>query len=210
MPRLNVERPAARPTNAGSKQRHQNIIRVARTLTIDHGEDAVQMQELAKQAGVALNTLYRYFPSKAHLYAAILEDELKTLDVRTNSSEQAFSLDDDTAATRVLEMIASASNSLLSRPNLARAMMNATMASQASGGTAVAQSDQLLEAAVLKVLGIVEPTTTDHRMIYAIMLSWTAALSAVLNERLRRSEFEEILRLSITQLIKVRSNSANA
>lgn len=210
MPRLNVERPAARPTNAGGRQRYRNIIRVARTLTIDHGEDAVQMQELAKQAGVALNTLYRYFPSKSHLYTAILEDELKTLDVRTNSSEEPFSLDDDDAAERVLGLISTASNSLLSRPNLAKAMINATMASQASSGIAVAQSDKLLETAVLKVLGIVEPVATDHRMIYAIMLSWTAALSAVLNDRLRRSEFEEVLRLSITQLIKVRSNRSDS
>ena len=210
MPRLNVERPAARPTNAGSRQRYQNIIRVARILTIDHGEDSVQMQEVAKQAGVALNTLYRYFPSKSHLYTAILEDELTTLDVRTNSSDKAFSLNDADAAGRVLDLISSASNSLLSRPNLAKAMINATMASQASSGIAVAQSDKLLETAVLKVLGIVDPVVSDHRMIYAIMLSWTAALSAVLNERLRRSEFEEILRMSITQLIKVRSNSANA
>lgn len=206
MPRLNVERAAARPTNPSGQQRHQNIIRVARILTIDRGEDAVQMQELAKQAGVALNTLYRYFPSKAHLYAAILEDELKTLDVRTDSPAEAFSLDDDEAAQRVLDMITAASNSLLSRPNLARAMMNAAMASQASGGEAVAQSDELLEAAILKVLGIADPTITDHRMIHVIMLSWTAALSSVLNERLRRSEFEEVLRLSITQLVKVRSN----
>ena len=210
MPRLNVERAAARPTNAGGRQRYQNIIRVARTLTIDYGEDAVQMQEVAKQAGVALNTLYRYFPSKSHLYTAILEDELKTLDIRANSSVEAFSLNDHDAAERVLGLISSASNSLLSRPNLARAMINATMASQASSGHAVAQSDQLLESAVLKILGIVDPVVSDHRMIYAIMLSWTAALSAVLNERLRRSEFEEILRMSITQLIKVRSNSANA
>lgn len=209
MPRLNVERQAARPTNVGAHQRYLNIINVARTLTIDHGEDAVQMQEVAKQAGVALNTLYRYFPSKAHLYAAILEDELRTLDVRTKGAAGEFSLDDGEAAAHVLDMFASASNSLLSRPNLARAMMNATMASQASGGTAVAQSDQLLEAAVLKVLGIAEPTATDHRMIHVIMLSWSAALSSVLNERLPRSEFEEILRLAITQLIKVRSNSVN-
>ncbi|SDS49944.1 DNA-binding transcriptional regulator, AcrR family [Brevibacterium siliguriense] len=210
MPRLNVERAAARPTNASGRQRYQNIVRVARTLTIDHGEDAVQMQEVAKQAGVALNTLYRYFPSKSHLYTAILEDELMTLDVRAQSPQEVFSLNDDDAAERVLDLITGASNSLLSRPNLAKAMMNATMASQASSGIAVAQSDKLLETAVLKVLGIVEPVAEDHRMIYAIMLSWTAALSAVLNDRLRRSEFEEVLRLSITQLIKVRSNRAES
>src|SRR5699024_10772653 len=97
---------------------------------------------------------------------------------------------------------------LLSRRTRARARLAATKASQASSGIAVAQSDKLLESAELKVLGIVDPVTTDHRMIYAIMLSWTAALSAVLNDRLRRSEFEEVLRLSITQLIKVRSNRA--
>lgn len=210
MPRLSVERAAARPTNAGAHRRYLNIIKVARRLTIDHGEDAVQMQELAKEAGVALNTLYRYFPSKAHLYAAILEDELRTLDVRSHSAEEEFSLNDEQAAANVLNMITAASNSLLSRPNLAKAMMNATMASQASSGESVAQADQLMEAAVLKVLGIGAPTTADHRMIHAIMLTWTAALSSVLNARLLRSEFEEVLRLAITQLIKVRSNSGDA
>lgn len=206
MVRLGVQREPARPTNEGAQKRYRNIIKVARQLTIDHGEDVVQMQELAKQAGVALNTLYRYFPSKAHLYTAVLQDELRTLNVRTPSASEAQSLDDEEAGARLLSMITSASNSLLSRPNLAKAMINATMASPASGGEAAAGSDRLLEEGMLRTLGITEPTTTDHRMIYSIMLAWNAALSAVLNDRLPRSEFEEVLKLGITQLVKVRSN----
>jgi TetR/AcrR family transcriptional regulator, cholesterol catabolism regulator len=38
----------------------------------DGGEDSVQMKELSQRAGVALATLYRYFPSKQHLILAVL------------------------------------------------------------------------------------------------------------------------------------------
>ena len=44
-----------------------------RTLTAVYA-DAVQevIDELAKAAGVAIATLYRYFPSKAHLFTAVM------------------------------------------------------------------------------------------------------------------------------------------
>ena len=36
------------------------------------------MQDVAKQAGIALQTLYKYFPSKDHLLLAIFEDMIVT------------------------------------------------------------------------------------------------------------------------------------
>ena len=62
--------PASLPR--GQQERRDRIVRAAITL-LEHGEyDAIQMRDVAQEAGVALATVYRYFTSKEHLYAAAL------------------------------------------------------------------------------------------------------------------------------------------
>jgi TetR/AcrR family transcriptional regulator, cholesterol catabolism regulator len=62
--------PAALPR--GQQERRDRIVRAAITL-LEHGEyDAIQMRDVAQEAAVALATVYRYFTSKEHLYAAAL------------------------------------------------------------------------------------------------------------------------------------------
>jgi AcrR family transcriptional regulator len=62
--------PATLP--AGQQERRDRIVRAAFGL-LERGEyDAIQMRDVAREAGVALATIYRYFTSKEHLYAAAL------------------------------------------------------------------------------------------------------------------------------------------
>ena len=62
--------PATLP--AGQQERRDRIVRAAFAL-LERGEyDAIQMRDVAREAGVALATIYRYFTSKEHLYAAAL------------------------------------------------------------------------------------------------------------------------------------------
>jgi len=62
--------PASLPT--GQQERRERIIQAAISL-LERGEyDAIQMRDVAQAAGVALATIYRYFTSKEHLYAAAL------------------------------------------------------------------------------------------------------------------------------------------
>ncbi len=57
----------------GQQERRDRIIRAAISLLEHDGEyDAIQMRDVAGEAGVALGTVYRYFTSKEHLYAAAL------------------------------------------------------------------------------------------------------------------------------------------
>ncbi len=57
---------------AGQRARRRRIVEAAIAL-LQHGEyDAIQMRDVAEAAGVALATIYRYFTSKEHLYAAAL------------------------------------------------------------------------------------------------------------------------------------------
>jgi AcrR family transcriptional regulator len=52
--------------------RRERIVLAALQLLQDHEYDRIQIRDVAQEAGVALGTLYRYFSSKEHLYAAVL------------------------------------------------------------------------------------------------------------------------------------------
>jgi AcrR family transcriptional regulator len=69
----------ARATTASQRERRRRILNAAVALARQGGYDAVQMREVADLAGVALGTLYRYFPSKVHLLAAAMVRQLEAL-----------------------------------------------------------------------------------------------------------------------------------
>ncbi|RBM11110.1 TetR family transcriptional regulator [Streptomyces sp. PT12] len=58
---------------ADAARNRANILRAARSLLAAHGE-AVGIDEIAREAGVAVGTLYRHFPTKADLVRAIVAD----------------------------------------------------------------------------------------------------------------------------------------
>jgi AcrR family transcriptional regulator len=56
----------------GQQERRRRIVQAAIGLLSKGEYDAIQMRDIAEAAGVALATIYRYFSSKEHLYAAAL------------------------------------------------------------------------------------------------------------------------------------------
>ncbi len=90
--------PSALPR--GQQERRQRIVRAAITL-LEHGEyDAIQMRDVAEEAGVALATIYRYFTSKEHLYAAALLEWSSDYPARGRATRSPG--DSDEAALRTL------------------------------------------------------------------------------------------------------------
>lgn len=75
-----------------SEHKRQEILLAARQLLLAEGYDATSMSRLAKEAGVAPNTLYWYFKDKDELLIAIL-DELVAEALTEYLSVQAQSLD---------------------------------------------------------------------------------------------------------------------
>jgi len=65
---MSLREPATLPR--GQQERRERIVRAAVALLEDGEYDAIQMRDVAQEAGVALATIYRYFSSKEHLYAA--------------------------------------------------------------------------------------------------------------------------------------------
>src|SRR5215470_12556410 len=53
-------------------QRREAIVMAARALAAEGGMAAVQIAPVAARAGIAAGTVYRYFPSKTELVAAVI------------------------------------------------------------------------------------------------------------------------------------------
>jgi AcrR family transcriptional regulator len=58
---------------ADAARNRANILRATRALFATHGE-AVGIDEIAREAGVAVGTLYRHFPTKADLVGAVASE----------------------------------------------------------------------------------------------------------------------------------------
>jgi AcrR family transcriptional regulator len=64
--------PALASLPPAQRRRWDRIVRAALEMLEDGEYDQIQVRDVAKRAGVALGTLYRYFASKEHLYAAVM------------------------------------------------------------------------------------------------------------------------------------------
>ncbi|GAA1705889.1 TetR family transcriptional regulator [Microbacterium sediminicola] len=62
---------ASQPSTPAQRQRYATLIAEAKSLLESGGDDALQMKELSRRTGVALSTIYRYFPSKQWLILAV-------------------------------------------------------------------------------------------------------------------------------------------
>lgn len=79
----------------GQQARRGTIVRGAITL-LEQGEyDAIQMRDVAEEAGVALATIYRYFTSKEHLYAAALLEWASTFPTQGRAATSEASSDEE-------------------------------------------------------------------------------------------------------------------
>ncbi|HEY0815895.1 MAG TPA: helix-turn-helix domain-containing protein [Pseudonocardia sp.] len=58
-----------------AQRNRARILEAARALVAETGVDAT-MEDIARHAGVAVGTLYRHFPAKEDLVAAVVEDSL--------------------------------------------------------------------------------------------------------------------------------------
>lgn len=65
--------PGGRPTRAEAERRHGAMLDLATRLFLDRGFDAVTVEEIAKQAGVAKRFIYARYRDKSDLFVAAIE-----------------------------------------------------------------------------------------------------------------------------------------
>lgn len=81
------------PSQERSRERCDTILRVARNLIGEHGNDAVSMREIARHAGAPISSIYQYFPDKNAILAAIMEeyfDRIRAMILELVESSDSF------------------------------------------------------------------------------------------------------------------------
>jgi AcrR family transcriptional regulator len=74
-----VSFPSAKPRRADAQRNHDAVLTAAKAVFAQAGTDA-PMEDVARAAGVGKGTLYRRFPTREHLFAAILQERVDELD----------------------------------------------------------------------------------------------------------------------------------
>jgi AcrR family transcriptional regulator len=147
------------------------MLAAAARLGAELGLEHVQMHDVAAQAGVAIGTLYRYYPSKHQLFAGVLGRNVGAL----ATSERG--IPDDPAAA-VADFMARSCRDMLRHPRLARAMITSVNAVRSeSGGVA----DTTMRSQILHLAGITAPSEADERLARLVeqcaygVLTWAVA-----------------------------------
>jgi TetR/AcrR family transcriptional regulator, cholesterol catabolism regulator len=168
MPRIAEGRVPATPVTKTQESRQSAILRAAARLGADRDIERISAQEIAAASGVALRTLYRYYPSKYHVFAAVLSEQVRHVDTPHPASGDP--------ASDVEDMIANACTVMLARPQLAHAMITSTQAVRARPGASPAHS---LRDLILRTAGVHAPTAEQIRVARLVeqvtfgILTWT-------------------------------------
>lgn len=102
-------------------ERRTRVLGAAVDLATAGGYDAVQMRDVAQQAGVALGTIYRYFRSKDHLLAGVLAEWVLDLERQVTRVPPAG----ETTADRMVDILRRASRAMAANASLSAAVITA-------------------------------------------------------------------------------------
>lgn len=192
MPRIAEVRQPAEPSSPEQKDRYRRILRAAARQGAAKGLERMQMHDVAKDAGVAIATLYRYFPSKTHLFTALLTARIERLSELI--AELPPSQDPVEAAS---DMLIEASRQLLANPLLAHAMVQSNNAAVLSGnGQTKSFSDLLLET-----MRLADPTEEEYSLVRIVEAAWYGILISALNRHITEEQAELDTRLACQRLL---------
>lgn len=125
------------------------------------------MQDVADQSVVSIATVYRYYPTKHHLFSALLLHYTRTVGPPHPLT--------GCPATDVTDLMVGICRSMLARPRLARAMITSVNARRSESTTT---GDFDLRANILSVAGISRPAPRDTQLALLVeqcaygILSW--------------------------------------
>ena len=186
-------------------QRRKRIVQTAAALAVRGGVEAMQMRSVAERAGVALGTLYRYFPSKMDLVVAVVTEELDLLEggiVRRPPTAE-------TPAGRAVDVLLRATRGLMREPELADALVRSLIMAEVKIELDVRISD-LVWRVVTGALDTddegrpVEPVDRHDEgyvLVGSLTSVWIFELVEILKSRRSVDEAEERLHLTAERLL---------
>ncbi|MBO0803610.1 MAG: cholesterol catabolism transcriptional regulator KstR [Nocardiopsaceae bacterium] len=181
---------------AGQRARRARILDASVVLASKGGYDAVQMRMVAGQAGVALGTLYRYFPSKVHLLVSALARELE------QSEERLGRVPGATPDERILFVLGRITQAMQRSPMLTEAMTRAFMFADPSAAAEVNEVASLLERMLTRAIHEGQPTPEESAVARIIGDVWLSNLVAWVTRRASANDVSEHLELAVRLLVR--------
>ncbi|QDQ98805.1 TetR family transcriptional regulator [Tomitella fengzijianii] len=199
MPRVGEAREAAEPASADQRLRYRRILSAAAKLGSEKELERVQMNEVAREAGVAIATLYRYFPSKTHLFVRVMIDQIDRLNASAVRSAGPSASPQD----RICEVLLQATRALLRRPTLGNSMILAVSAARAATIPDVSTVDRHFRDTILAAAGIDVERVTEREFVpvRVLMYAWFGLVQACLNGRLSVPDAESDIRVACRMLL---------
>jgi AcrR family transcriptional regulator len=164
------------------KDVNDKILDVAIALAEEGGFENVRQRDVAKQAGVALGTLYKRFRSKEDILAAALERQTELLEHRMEKRPAQGASDIERIAT-FFQIVTRA---MCRKPNYARAVLRAMASGEPEvAGNVAAYQDRMtrLIIAAMRGCGRLEgdtanppPTERERELAFLLQQIWFAAL----------------------------------
>jgi AcrR family transcriptional regulator len=160
----------SRQRRADAQRNYERLLSVARAAVAERGGDIV-LEDIARQAGVAIGTLYRHFPTRQDLLEAVFLDEAHKLRARAEELVDA---------TDPLEALITWLRLQLAFSARGRSMGAAVMTAKQVKGSELHVASEAMRAAGLLLLqraqaaGAVRPEielTDVLRLIYGIGLA---------------------------------------
>ncbi|BEL08386.1 cholesterol catabolism transcriptional regulator KstR [Actinoplanes sichuanensis] len=186
--------------SAAQRDRRRRILEATLALASKGGYDAVQMRTVAERAGVALGTLYRYFPSKIHLLVSALAAEFETIQEKLGRKP----IPGDTPYDRMIFVLGRMTRAMQREPLLAEAMTRAFMFADPSASAEVNAVARLMEEMFTRAMhegDDVEPSADDRAKARVIGDVWLSNLVAWVTRRASANDVVNHLELATRLLL---------
>jgi len=185
-------------SSAAQRERRQRILDATLALASKGGYEAVQMRAVADRAGVALGTLYRYFPSKIHLLVSGLAREFE----RNQEKLDRMPVPGDTPYDRMLYVLGRMTRAMQREPMLTEAMTRAFMFADPSAAAEVNTVARLMEHMFTRAMHEGEPSADEIAIARVIGDVWLSALVAWVTRRASADDVSSQLELAARLLLR--------
>jgi AcrR family transcriptional regulator len=177
VPRIADARSPAEPNSEGQKDRYRRMLVAAIRLGSRQDFERVQMQDIATESEVAIATLYRYFPSKVHLFVGVLKSLLEDVDV----SPYVCTEGQDPAAA-VVELLSVLTRRLHSNRRLSMSMFQSMILAEGLVSQDCADVEQMFLEMLLTITGWGSGATPDQRSrVWLVIQCWFGVLMTTMS-----------------------------
>jgi AcrR family transcriptional regulator len=184
--------------SAAQRDRRERILDASLALAAQGGYDAVQMRVVAERAGVALGTLYRYFPSKIHLLVSALAREFEQTEERMGRAV----IPGATPGERTLFVLGKMTRNMQRSPMLTEAIIRAFMFADPTAADEVAVVSRLMERMLTRAMHDGDPTADEAAIARIIGDVWLSNLVAWVTRRVSAGDVTEHLELTVRLLLR--------